>query len=128
MLCGSDYQAYRYNGFAKEPQKRRQLMLDIWKAKRKEARILLAIPVTMEWTDKSNTPSREESVTENVSRNGVCIVFDRVLELGTIVTVTACQGKFKCRGEVKALWVDPNDGKKRAGVQFVDSPENWVVS
>ena len=103
-------------------------MLDIWRVKRKEARILLAIPVTIEGLDKSNTPFREETVTENVSKNGVCIVLDQALDLGVVLTVTACQGKFKCRGGVRALWVDDNDRKKRVGIRFTDPSMNWVVS
>jgi hypothetical protein len=103
-------------------------MLDIWKVKRKEARILLAIPVTIEGLDKSNVPFHQETVTDNVSKNGVCIILDQALDLGVELTVTACQGKFKCKGEVRALWVDDNDRKKRAGIRFVDSTVNWVVS
>jgi hypothetical protein len=52
-------------------------MLDLWKAKRKEARILLAIPITIEGQDKSNAPFREETVTDNVSKNGVCIILNQ---------------------------------------------------
>ena len=98
-------------------------MLDLWKVKRKEVRILLAIPVTIEGMDKSNAPFREETVTDNVSKNGVCIILERAL----VLRVTACQGKFKCRGEVRALWVDDNDRKKRVGIRFVDPTTNWVV-
>jgi PilZ domain-containing protein len=103
-------------------------MLDIWKARRKEARILLTIPITVEGLDKSNVPFREETVTDNVSKNGVCIVLDQPLDLGATLTVTAFKGKFKCRGEVKALWVDDNDGRKRVGLRFIDPALNWVVS
>jgi hypothetical protein len=103
-------------------------MLDIWKARRKEARILLTIPVTIEGTGQSNLPFREETVTDNVSKNGVCIILNQALDLGAILTVTACQGKFKCKGEVRALWVDDNDRKKRAGIRFLDLTVNWVVS
>ncbi|MSO22936.1 MAG: PilZ domain-containing protein [Acidobacteria bacterium] len=103
-------------------------MLDLWKAKRREARILLAIPVTIEGLDKFNAPFREEAVADNVSKNGVCLVLDQTLDLGAVLTVTACQGKFKCKGEVRALWVDDNDRKKRVGVRFVDPTVNWVVS
>jgi hypothetical protein len=67
-------------------------------------------------------------VTDNVSKNGVCIILDQALDLGVELTVTACQGKFKCKGEVRALWVDDNDRKKRAGIRFVDPTVNWVVS
>ena len=89
---------------------------------------MLAIPVTIEGLDKSNAPFREEALTDNVSKNGVCIILDQALVLGTILTVTAFQGKFKCNGEVRALWVDDNDRKKRVGIRFVDPTTNWVVS
>ncbi|MCI0422584.1 MAG: PilZ domain-containing protein [Acidobacteria bacterium] len=103
-------------------------MLDIWKVKRKEARILLTIPVTIEGLDKSNAPFREETVTDNVSKNGVCVILNQAVELGSVLTVKACQGKFKCNGEVRALWVDDNDRKKRIGLRFVEPTVNWVVS
>ncbi|MGH9427290.1 MAG: PilZ domain-containing protein [Terriglobia bacterium] len=102
-------------------------MLDLWKVKRNEARIVLAIPVTIEGLDKSSVHFCQETVTDNVSKNGVCIVLDQSLDLGAVLTVTACHGKFKCRGEVRALWVDDNDRKKRVGVRFVDPIVNWVV-
>jgi hypothetical protein len=103
-------------------------MLDLWKVKRKEARILLSIPITIEGLDKSNAPFREETVTDNVSKNGVCIILEQALDLGNVLTVTACQGKFKCKGEVRALWVDDNDRRKRVGIRFLDQTANWVVS
>lgn len=88
---------------------------------------MLAIPVTIEGLDNSKAPFREETVTDNVSKNGVCIVLDRALDLGVVLTVTACLGKFKCKGEVRALWVDDNDRKKRVGIRFLDPITNWVV-
>jgi len=103
-------------------------MLDLWKVKRKEARILLSIPITIEGLDNANAPFRIETVTDNVSKNGVCIILDQALDLGAVLTVTACQGKFKCKGEVRALWVDDNDRRKRVGVRFLDQTSNWVVS
>jgi hypothetical protein len=103
-------------------------MLDLWKVKRKEARILLSIPIIIEGLDKSNAPFSAETVTDNVSKNGVCIILDQALDLGAVLTVTACQGKFKCKGEVRALWVDDNDRRKRVGIRFLDQAANWVVS
>jgi PilZ domain len=103
-------------------------MLDIWKVKRKEARILLSVPVTIEGLDEANAPFREDTITDNVSKNGACIVVNRVLKLGSIVTVTAFQGKFKCAGEIRAHWVDDNDKKKKIGIRFTGPPANWVVS
>jgi hypothetical protein len=103
-------------------------MLDIWKAKRKEVRILLSVPVTIEGLDHDNAPFSDDAVTENVSKNGACIAVNRILKLGSIVTVVAFKGKFKCKGEIRAHWVDENDKQKRIGVQFVEPPVNWVVS
>ena len=103
-------------------------MLDTWNAKRKETRILLTIPVIVEGTDEGNAAFREETVTENVSKGGACIIVDRILRLGAIVTVSAFQGKFKCQGEVRAIWVDDHDRRKKAGVRFTQPTTNWVVS
>lgn len=103
-------------------------MLDIWKVKRREARILLSVPVTIEGLDESDAAFREDTVTENVSKNGACIVVNRGLKLGSLITVTAFQGKFRCKGEIRAHWVDDNDRKKKIGIQFVEPTVNWVVS
>jgi hypothetical protein len=103
-------------------------MLDIWKVKRKEARILLSVPVRIEGLDDANTPFCEDTITDNVSKNGTCIIVNRVLKLGSIITVTAIQDRFKCQGEIRAHWVDENDKRKRIGVQFTEPPVNWVVS
>jgi hypothetical protein len=102
-------------------------MLDIWKVRRKEARILLAIPVIVEGLDEAEAPFREDTITENVSKRGACIVVEHAVRLGAVVSVTACQGRFKGKGEVRALWVDDNDRKKRIGVQFIEPIVNWVV-
>ena len=103
-------------------------MPDSWNAKRKETRILLTIPVVLEGSDDGNVAFREETVTENVSKSGACIIVDRILRLGSIVTVSALQGKFKCQGEVRAIWVDDHDRRKKAGVRFTQPTTNWVVS
>jgi hypothetical protein len=103
-------------------------MSDVWKVKRKQTRILLSIPVTIEGVDESQTPYRVDTVTENVSKGGACIIVDRPFSLGSIVTVSASQGKFKCKCEIRAHWVDDNDRRKRIGVQFLETPVNWVVS
>ncbi len=101
--------------------------MDMWKAKRREPRILLTIPVVIEGLDEHEAAFCEETVTENVSKQGACIVVDRILRLGTIITVAAFQGKFKCKGEIRAIWVDDNDRRKRIGVQFTEPTSNWVV-
>ncbi len=103
-------------------------MLDIWKVKRKEARIHLVVPVTIEGLDGSDQPFVEETTTENVSKNGACIVVSRILRLGSVITIMAFQGRFKCKGEIRAIWVDENDKKKKIGILFTEPTVNWVVS
>ena len=103
-------------------------MLDIWKVKRKEARIHLAVPVTIEGLDGSDQAFVEETTTENVSKNGACIVVSRILKLGSVITIMAFQGRFKCQGEIRAIWVDENDKKKKIGILFTEPTVNWVVS
>jgi hypothetical protein len=29
---------------------------------------------------------------------------------------------------VKIVWIDKTDKRKKAGLQFLEEPENWVVS
>jgi PilZ domain-containing protein len=102
--------------------------VDFWRVKRKETRVLLSIPVVIEGTDTDNQHFIEETTTENVSKLGACIVVDRVLKLGSIISLSAFQGKFNCKAEVKAIWIDESEKKKKVGVRFIESPVNWVVS
>jgi hypothetical protein len=102
--------------------------VDFWRVKRKETRVLLAIPVVIEGADSDNLHFIEETMTENVSKLGACIVVDRVLKLGSFISLTAFQGKFSCKAEVKAIWIDESEKKKKVGVRFVEPPVNWVVS
>ncbi|PYV41775.1 MAG: hypothetical protein DMG06_16090 [Acidobacteria bacterium] len=103
-------------------------MVDIWKSKRSEARIALAMPVTIEGDDISNNHFREETTTENVSKSGACLAVTRELRLGTAITVTACQGKFKGQAVVKGIWIDDYDRKTKIGIQFSGPIQNWVVN
>ena len=102
--------------------------MDFWRVKRKETRILLAIPVVIEGADAENQHFIEETTTENVSKWGACIVVDRILKLGSIISLTAFQGKFSCQAEVKAVWIDESEKRKKVGVRFVEPPKNWVLS
>ena len=104
--------------------------MDFWRVKRKETRVLLAIPVVIEGVDAENQHFVEETTTENVSKLGACIAVDRVLKLGSIISLSAFQGKFSCKAEIKAVWIDESKKKKmkKIGVRFVEPPVNWVVS
>jgi|SRR3989442_15942498 hypothetical protein len=103
-------------------------MFDIWKAKRLEARISLVMPVIIEGDDISNNHFREETTTENVSKSGACLLVTRQLKLGGLVTLTACQGKFKGQAVVKGIWIDDHDKKTKIGIQFSGPVQNWVVN
>jgi hypothetical protein len=102
-------------------------MFDIWKAKRSDPRASLIIPVVIEGEDFSGNSFREETVTENVSRTGACIVVQRQLRLGTLINIIACQGKFQSQAIVKGIWIDDRDKKTKIGVQFPGSLQNWVL-
>jgi hypothetical protein len=102
--------------------------VDFWRVKRKETRVLLSIPVVVEGEDTDNQHFIEETTTENVSKLGACVVVNRVLKLGSVISISALQGKFSCKEEVKAIWIDESEKKKKVGVRFVEPPINWVVS
>jgi PilZ domain len=103
-------------------------MFDIWEAKRLDPRISLVVPVVIEGEDLSNNPFREETITENVSKTGACIVVQRQIKLGTFITVIAFEGKFRSQAIVKGIWIDDRDKKTKIGVQFSGSLQNWVLS
>lgn len=103
-------------------------MIDIWKVKRIEPRIALRLPVVLEGTDVDNTEFREETVTENVSKHGACLIVSHKLTVGNIVTITGSQGKFKSEAVVKGIWIDDTDRRTKIGIQFVGPVQNWVVT
>ena len=79
-------------------------MFDIWKAKRLAPRVSLVVPVVIEGEDLSNSPFCEETSTENVSKSGPCIIVQRQIERGTLITIIASEGKVpepgNCEGDV----------------------------
>ena len=103
-------------------------MIDIWKVKRIEPRIALTLPVVLEGSDVENVGFREETSTENVSKHGACLITSHKLTVGTVVTVTGSQGKFKSEAIVKGIWIDDSDRKTKIGIQFVGPVQNWVVT
>jgi hypothetical protein len=103
-------------------------MIDVWKIKRAEPRILLVLPVTIEGEDTSHNHFLEETKTENVSKNGACLLITHSLAVGTSVTISARQGKFKCQATVRGIWIDDHDKKTRVGIRFIEPVENWVVT
>jgi PilZ domain-containing protein len=103
-------------------------MIDVWKIRRAEPRILLALPVTVEGEDTSHNHFLEETNTENVSKNGACLLIKHSLAIGTIVTISAWQGKFRCQAIVRGIWIDDHDKKTRLGIRFIEPVENWVVT
>jgi hypothetical protein len=103
-------------------------MFDIWKAKRIDPRISLVVPVVIEGEDLSNNPFREETITENVSKTGACIIVQRQIKLGTFITVIAFEGKFRSQAIVKGIWIDDRNKKMKIGVQFSGAVQNWVLS
>jgi hypothetical protein len=101
---------------------------DIWKIKRLDPRITLLMPVIIEGTDPSGNPYRDETITENVSKMGACIITGRNLRVGEQVTFSSSGGQFKCEALVKIVWTDNTDKKQKAGLQFLERPRNWVVN
>jgi hypothetical protein len=103
-------------------------MIDIWKVKRIEPRIALRLPVVLEGTDVDKIDFQEETTTENVSKHGACLIASHKLTVGSIVTITGSQGKFKNEAIVKGIWIDDTDRKTKIGVQFLGPVQNWVVT
>ena len=103
-------------------------MIDIWKVKRIEPRIVLKLPIVLEGTDIDNICFREETTTENVSKHGACLIVSHKLLVGNTVTVSGSNGKFKSQATIKGIWIDDTDRKIKIGIQFVGPVQNWVVT
>lgn len=101
---------------------------DMWKLRREQPRVTLRIPVTLEGADKLGAPFVEETFTENVSRNGMCVETDHLLEVGSIQEVMALSGKFRARAQVVIVWSKKTEsGKFRVGLRFLDPLDNWII-
>jgi hypothetical protein len=103
-------------------------LADIWKIKRSEPRVPLVIPVLIEGKDRQDHQFLEETFTENVSRSGACVLAVRAMQVGDLVTLSTPRGQFQCQAQVKIIWTDDADKLRKAGLQFLEPPHNWVVN
>jgi hypothetical protein len=102
--------------------------IEISKAKRDEPRIPLVMPVVIERKEAGGNNCNEETFTENVSRMGACVITQIDWQVGEIVTLLASRGNFECQALIRIVWIDKKDKQKKAGLQFLKAPKNWVVN
>jgi hypothetical protein len=101
---------------------------EVWKLRRAEPRVTLQLPVSLYGMDKWGDDFSEDTVTENVSRQGACVETIHELELGTVIELSAFKGRFHAQARVTIVWSRKSQsGKYRVGLRFVESSENWIV-
>lgn len=94
---------------------------------RKEPRVPLRLPVTLRGQDLLEQAFEEETYTENVSRNGACLVTHRYLEVGSTVELEAA-GQFRAQAAVRVRWANRQQKDRFVvGVQFLKVEGQWIV-
>lgn len=88
---------------------------------------MLKVPLIIEGTDLSGMPFREETVTENVSLSGACIITRHRVAQGSRLKISAVRFPFQSTAIVHLVWLDEIDGVLKMGIQFVDPTKNWIL-
>jgi hypothetical protein len=94
---------------------------------RREVRIVMRIPVTIEGRDHDGNSFLEETTTLNVSSSGACIATGNRISAGSILKISSSRLNFKSEAEVRLIWQDKDEGFLRIGVEFIDSNDNWIL-
>gem|GEM_PF-1679025 len=93
--------------------------------KPRDTRMRLAVKLMVEGKDQDGQPFTEEAYTEDVSRRGVCLRFNRQLGVGEIIKLSGLEGQFQVEGVIKYAHI--KDDQWRIGVHFLSAPKRWVV-
>ena len=94
---------------------------------RSSSRIRLRIPVILEGEDLYGMRIHEETVTENVSITGARFAVSRMIPEGTVLVVASAKAPQKARALARVIWSHELHGGIKAGVQFVDPDQNWIL-
>ncbi len=94
---------------------------------RSSSRIRLRIPVILEGQDVDGLTVREETVTENVSITGARFAVSRMIPPGSVLVVASAKAPQKARALARVVWSHELHGGIKAGVQFVDPDQNWIL-
>jgi hypothetical protein len=91
---------------------------------RRNPRIPLDIPITLEGISVLGKNFRVEAKTSLISRCGATIITDVKVKLGSIIyVVPTFAGPI--RAEINGIWIDSNDGLQRVGLKFIN-PRTWL--
>lgn len=94
---------------------------------RRTSRIRLRIPVILEGEDIDGRPIHEETVTENISITGARFAVGRMIPPGSVLVVASAKAPQKARALARVIWSHELHGGMKAGVQFVDPDQNWIL-
>ncbi len=106
-------------------------MVNNWKIQRKEGRVAVRMPITLEL----ETPDNDgfvvmESVAENISRDGFLLSIKPDEEhpfnfqVGQQYPVHIRYGRKKLKATIRIMWTDT----ERYGVMFVEREKGWIVN
>jgi hypothetical protein len=105
-------------------------MSNNWKIQRKEARVSIRVPMTMEFMDENDTIRSVAIVAENVSRDGFRFNFEEQdgapfeFKVGREYEVSLAFGRRKVKGIISIVWKSADVH----GVRFVEREKGWVVN
>ncbi|HOB53312.1 MAG TPA: hypothetical protein PK176_08965 [Acidobacteriota bacterium] len=105
-------------------------MSNNWKVQRKEGRVSIRVPMTMEFMDEQDTIRSVAIIAENVSRKGFRFSFEDAdnlpieFKVGREYEVNLSFGRKKVKGIIAIVW---KNGEMH-GVSFVEREKGWVVN
>ncbi len=111
-------------------RQRVEQMSNNWKVQRKEGRVAVKVPISLQLLDENDDPQTLDIVAENVSRDGFRFAVNGQegpnayeFKLGREYEVTIQYAKKKLKGIIAVVW--KND--YYCGVRFVERERGWIV-
>lgn len=101
---------------------------DAWKIYRDDQRVPLRETIILEGHDSAGRPFVEETVTENASREGMCVESTHELKPGVVLQVSAPYAGFRSQARVATVKpLKSPQGKFRVGLHFVKPSQDWII-
>jgi hypothetical protein len=101
---------------------------DKWKMYRDDQRVPLREPVILEGLDREGKRFIEETLTENVSREGMCVETSYVLKPGAVLEVCAPYDGFRSQACVASVRPSQSHPERfLIGLNFFQSNKDWII-
>lgn len=93
-------------------------MQDLYNERRKEPRVEISFPATIQWTDPNGQEMIEQAQIYSISNSGAALTYGRSLPLGEKVKVTVDVGGPSGSSFAEIKWVAALEGGYTIGLAF----------